>query len=56
MSEIDALVNGLAQGAGMVAVFAVYLDRRLVGIENALKDLVRLNMPPRGGCGGVASA
>lgn len=42
MSEADlvnTVLQGGAQGVGMVGVFALYLDRRLSGIEAGLKEL-----------------
>lgn len=39
MSEseiINALASGGAQGVSMIAVFALYLDRRLLAIERAI--------------------
>jgi len=45
MDEIGSLINGLAQGAGMVAVFAVYLDRRLLSIEQAINRMAEVMKP-----------
>ena len=36
---LDTAIQGGAQGAGLMAVLALYLDRRLSGIETGLKEL-----------------
>jgi hypothetical protein len=46
MDEFTAIINGVAQGAGMVAVFALYLDRRLLSIEQAIIKLGDKLIPP----------
>jgi hypothetical protein len=41
----SSVINGLAQGAGMVGIFALYLDRRLVAIEAAINRLSVSKLP-----------
>jgi hypothetical protein len=47
MVELESsVITGFAQGAGMVGVFAIYLDRRLASLEATLNRLVVALTPP----------
>lgn len=39
MELADIVLQGVSQGAGAVAVLALYMDRRFLSIEAAIKDL-----------------
>jgi len=40
-----SIISGIAQGGSMVAVFALYLDRRLGSIEMAIREIGKPRPP-----------